>query len=261
MLGSGYRMRVFIYDRTFEGLLTAVFDAYSRRTFPDILLHEGEILPLFHDEVFTVSTDTGKADRVWGALVKKQSTMALTRLTMCWLSESPEVDMMLFRYIRKTIDAPASIELNFTDEDVLEMSKLWKKVADERTHIVQFLRFQKAADGTYFAATEPMYNVLSLTTDHFRNRFRDQSWLVYDLKRSYGYYYDQKEIIEVRFEEKTEHLVTGMLDKSLMAEDELIFQRMWKTYFQATAIRERLNPKLHRQNMPVRFWKYLIEKY
>ena len=28
-------MIIFVYDKTFEGLLTAVFDAYSRRTFPD----------------------------------------------------------------------------------------------------------------------------------------------------------------------------------------------------------------------------------
>ena len=26
-------MIIFVYDKTFEGLLTAVFDAYSRRTF------------------------------------------------------------------------------------------------------------------------------------------------------------------------------------------------------------------------------------
>ena len=31
-------MIIFVYDKTFEGLLTAVFDAYSRRTFPDLLV-------------------------------------------------------------------------------------------------------------------------------------------------------------------------------------------------------------------------------
>ena len=183
-------MRVFVYDYTFEGMLTAVFEAYSRRSFPDLLMREGDVLPLFCEETFQVYTDQEKADRVWSALVKKQSTMALTRLTMCWLSELPDVGMLLFRYIRKTIDAPASIELNFADEDVLALTKLWKKVANEQTRILQFLRFQKAQDGTYFAAMEPLYNVLPLAVNHFSNRFRDQRWLIYDLKRSYGYYYD-----------------------------------------------------------------------
>ena len=39
-------MILFIYDHTFEGLLTCIFDAYFRKTFPDSLLMEGEPLPL-----------------------------------------------------------------------------------------------------------------------------------------------------------------------------------------------------------------------
>ena len=50
-------MTLFIYDKTLDGLLTAVFDAYYRKTFPDVLLTDGEALPLFYDEVFTVITD------------------------------------------------------------------------------------------------------------------------------------------------------------------------------------------------------------
>ena len=49
-------MNIFLYDKTFEGLLTSVFEAYSRRIFPDALLLEGEPLPLFYDEIFTVIT-------------------------------------------------------------------------------------------------------------------------------------------------------------------------------------------------------------
>ena len=47
-------MTLFIFDNTFEGLLTSVFEAYSRRTFPGALLAEGEPFPLFYDEAFTV---------------------------------------------------------------------------------------------------------------------------------------------------------------------------------------------------------------
>lgn len=50
-------MIIYLFDNTFEGLLTSVFDAYSRRIFPDVLLAEGEPLPLFYDESFTVISD------------------------------------------------------------------------------------------------------------------------------------------------------------------------------------------------------------
>lgn len=143
-------MNIFIYDYTFEGLLTCIFDAYFRKTFPDLLLKEGEPLPLFYDETFHVSTDERKAMRVWRGLEKKISHHALSALTYCWLSELPEVDKRLFRYIRKAIDSPRSIETNFADADVLELSKIYKKVDGERVHLMQFVRFQKAADGTFF---------------------------------------------------------------------------------------------------------------
>lgn len=253
-------MNVFVYDKTFDGLLTVVFDAYFRKTFPDVLLAEGEPFPLFYDESVNVVTDTDRAGRVWKALEKKLSRTALSSLTYAWLSELPGVDMLLFRYMRKTIDSPRSIELSFGDEDVLELTKISRKVANERGRIIMFLRFQKAMDNTYFAAVEPLYNVLPLATGHFKDRFSDQCWLIYDVKREYGYYYDLNTVTEVNFETKEAHLITGMLNEELMAKDEMLFQQMWKEYFKSITIKVRKNPKLHKQNMPVRFWKYLTEK-
>ncbi|MDH6342170.1 putative DNA metabolism protein [Parabacteroides sp. PFB2-12] len=253
-------MIIFIYDNSLEGLLTAVFDAYSRKTFPDILQGEEEALPLFYDELYRVITDTAKADRVWKALEKKLSKVALSEITVSWLSELPEVGPLIFRYIRKNIDAPQSVEMNFGDPDVLALSKIWKKVGQEKSRLVQFLRFQKAADGTYFAAMEPLYNVLPLAIPFLKDRYADQRWLVYDLKREYGYYYDLQEVIEVRFEKKEEHLLSGFLSEEMMDKDEKLFQQMWKQYHTSIAIQERKNPKLQRSFMPVRFWKYLTEK-
>ena len=177
---------VYIYDKTFDGLLTAVFDAYFRKTFPDALLSEGDALPLFCDELHTVVTDEEKAGRVWRGLQKKVSSSALGCLTQSWLSELPEVGMLIFRYIRKAIDAPRSIETNFGDPDVLQLAQIWKKVDGERVHLMQFVRFQKAADGTFFAAFEPQYNALPLPDLHFYDTLGDHEWFVYDIIGGYS---------------------------------------------------------------------------
>ncbi|MDR0891671.1 MAG: TIGR03915 family putative DNA repair protein [Mediterranea sp.] len=256
-------MNIFLYDHTFDGVLTAVFDAYNRHTFPDEMLTEGDSLPLFHDELYTVITDEEKAARVWRGLQKKVSASALGCLTQSWLSELPEMGTLLFRYIRKAFDSPRSIETDFADPDVLRLAQIWKKVDWERTRLMQFARFQKAADGTFFAPFEPQYNALPLTIHHFRDRFADQPWLICDLKRRYGFYYDLHEVTTVYFDDKDSrpaHLISGMIDESLMDADEKLFQQLWKTYFKAICIKERLNPKKHRQDMPVRYWKYLTEK-
>lgn len=253
-------MTIFRFDRTLDGLLTAVFDAYARRTFPDVLQGEDVPLPLFHDEVHRVITDDAKAGRVWKALQKKLSAEALTCLTVSYLSELPELDMHLFRYVCKAVDSPVSIERNFADEDVLFVADTFRKVRYERLRMMQFVRFQKAADGTYFSLIEPDYNVLPLVIAHFRDRFADQPFLLYDRRRHYGYYHDCHEVTRVTFDERLPHFQSGKLDAALLDKDERLFQDLWRTYFKAVCIRERLNPRKQKKDMPVRYWKYLTEK-
>ena len=49
------------------------------------------------------------------------------------------------------------------------------------------------------------------------------------------------------------------LSPDLLAADEERFQDLWRTYFRSLTIRERLNPRKQRQDMPVRFWPHLTE--
>ena len=121
-------MTIFTYDHTFDGLLTCLFEVYNRKIFPDLLLKNGEPLPLFFNEAINVKTFEEKHQRVWQGLRRRLSTSALSNLTYGWLSELPGIDLLLLRYMKKVFDSPISIETNFTDTDVLELSKVWKKV-------------------------------------------------------------------------------------------------------------------------------------
>lgn len=253
-------MNAYLYDKTFEGLLTAVFDAYSRKVFPDVLLAEGSTLPLFTEEVYTVITQDDRAERVWKGLEKKLTAGACRMIRAVWLSEETDVDNLLFRYIRKNIDSATSIETNFGDEDVLAMMKLAKSVNFEAEHIRQFVRFQKTADGLFFAPIEPKHNALPLAIDYFHSRFSDQEWVVYDTRRKYGYHYDLKKVDLFTFEGNDPIPVSGKLRADQLDEHEALFEDFWKSYIKTLTIRERFNPKLQRQHMPVRFWKYLTEK-
>ena len=268
-------MTVFRYDKTFEGLLTAVFDAYVRRMWPDALLSEGEPAPLFTTEEHNVVSDPEKSGRVWTALAKKLPKDVSNMLVMGWLSEEPGVDMMLARYMRRVIDEAGKVYTDFSDPDILRIKQLALKVSHEREHLMQFTRFQKGADlpdttddpaaaqnhgagATYFAPVSPRYNALPLAIPWFRDRFRDQKWLIYDIKRRYGYYYDLHEVTEITMEDDA-HLTEGELDPGMLAADEKLFQDMWRGYIDSMAIKERINPRLQRQHMPRRFWPLLTE--
>lgn len=251
-------MIAFRYDKTFEGLLTAVFDAYARRTFPEVLLAEGDPGPLFVTEEHTVVADSEKSERVWAALRKKLPKEVCNMLMFAWLTEEEGVDMMLARYMKRVFDSAAAVSTDFADPDILRVKQLAAKVSREREGLMQFTRFQKGGDNTFFAPVSPRYNVLPLGIPYFQDRFRDQRWFIYDIKRRYGFYYDLETVAEVTMEDDA-HLLDGRLDDALLAEDEARFQELWRAYFRSITIRERINPKLQRQHMPRRFWKLLTE--
>ena len=74
-------MIVYQYDKSFDGLLTCIFEAYDRKMFPDILQAEGVPLPLFHEEVIRIITDERKSSRVWKGLEKRLSPAGLSVIT------------------------------------------------------------------------------------------------------------------------------------------------------------------------------------
>ena len=261
-------MTIYSFDNTFDGLLSAVFDAFARREQPEELLREGDQMSLFGDEVHRVQSDAEKAGRVWKGLEKRLPREAVRLLFVSWLSEMPELNNALFHYICKVFRQPENsgkaYSHNFADPDVLAVTNIARKVMHEQLRMKQFIRFQKAKDGTYLAVVAPDHNVLPLVIDHFRDRFNDQHWLIYDAKRHYGIYYEGEGApSRITFEDESSvpfRLDNGKLDEEVLSGDDQLLQNLWRTYFKAICIRERMNPKKQLQDMPRRYWKYLTEK-
>jgi probable DNA metabolism protein len=253
-------MNIWVYDKTFEGFLTVVFESYELKTIPDQVLGENESLSFIFKGNHKVICNNNKAKRVWDGLAKKISRQSCQMIYRVFLSELKDVELLMLSYIRKVFDSQVNIELNFGDECVLKMFNISKKVASEAHRIPMFVRFQKTADEIYYASFDPMYNVLPLVIDHFEKRFADQKWIIYDTRRNFGFYYDLNSTEEVTFTNSLVSQANGKIDTNLLDRDEQLFQDLWKAYFKSMCIKERINPKLHKQLLPRRFWKHLIEK-
>ena len=251
---------ILTYDKTFEGFLSCVFFAYEQKIKPDAIQGEREPKPLFFDYSYHVITEEEKSKRVWKSLETKLSSFARKMIFNVWLSEIAEVEMLLFRYVCKNIDSPVSLEMNFGDDDILSVSKIAKKVGSEARKVIQFVRFQQTKDGIYFAPVAPRYNIISMTVNHFKKRYADQEWIIYDTNRRFGLYYNLSEVEEVTFDKQILDAFTeGALVNDKASESEIFFKDLWKTYFQHLTIKERFNPRLQLQHMPKRYWRYLTE--
>ena len=171
-------MTVYVFDGTMDGLLSAVFDAFLLKEEPERLLTGGDVLPLFCERIYKVSTDSEKARRVWAGLEKQLPKEALRMVSICQLAELPELWQPLFMLVCKVFRLGPKIVRNFTDPDVLTVTQIARRVSYEAHRMMQFVRFQKAKDGTYLAVISPDHNVLPLVINHFHDRFNDQPWLI-----------------------------------------------------------------------------------
>ncbi|MFP4025440.1 MAG: TIGR03915 family putative DNA repair protein [Thiohalospira sp.] len=253
-------MNLFIYDQTFEGLLTAIYDVFELKINPDKIVSEKS----FQDDLFAtkyrVVTDIEKFNKLWNAIKKKSSVQNCQRIFKSFLSEMQGIEMIIYDYIKLIVETDYNVELDFSQDAVLKINNIQKKVGKESQRVLMFVRFQKTVDEIYYASFDPKYNVIPLTVNHFKNRFANQKWIIFDTRRKYGFYYDLENVREITIGKNKINFETGKVDRHVLHVSEKLFQKLWKNYYDSINIKERKNLKVQMQFLPKRFWKYLPEK-
>lgn len=250
---------IYIFDGSLPGLLSSVFEWFERKP-GKIALKSIEIFqPEAFAECFNVTTQLEKSDRVWAGLQKKLGKDWLRKFYCSYLSEIPEAYNHLFHFACYIFNSSPGAENNYGNEHVIALSKYAKSVEREKHRMEAFIRFQKTGEGMFYCGIDPDFNVLPLISGHFKNRYADQQWIIYDLKRKYGLHYDLNTVSEV-----TINFTNGINKQNpasvLMDEKEELYTTLWKDYFKSANIVARKNTKLHLQHVPKRYWKYLTEK-
>ncbi len=253
-------MLIFTYDGTFAGLLTCIFEAYNSREFPDEIHIRGKRPVQLFAEQKEVISDNQKAERVWKGIQNKLSGSNKQLFFYAFLSEGKGIEIKIMHFARRLFSESKNTETDLGDPDVLDVVNSARKVKKEAHRIKMFVRLQKTKDGIYFGGIDPLYDILPLVIEHFRSRYADQQWLIYDLKRNYGAFFNKKTVEEVVLSPQSVNLHTGKVQENILEEDDAFYQTLWKSYFKHISIGERRNLRLQRQNMPRRFWKYLTEK-
>ena len=252
-------MQTLVYDGSFDGWLSAVFDVYAYG-FADAVIcrkeHcQGNIFNALHD----VQTNGTHAQRVWKGLEGRLSEEALGALFRCFHADAAGTENLMLSFVRYVFNSTVSVEKDYGNAAVLGVFQTAKKVWREKHRMEAFVRFQKTADGMYYALVEPGYNVLPLIATHFQQRYADQQWIIYDKKRGYGIFYNGDVVEEVRIDFDPA-VAQGKDISPVTDEGEAAYQLLWQQYFRSVNIAARKNTKLHLQHMPRRYWKYMVEK-
>lgn len=252
-------MNVVAYDGSMEGFLTAVFEIYEYKILNPHICNTAAANGSLFGNMHVVLTNTEKTERVYRKLRDKLTKTAISQLYSTFLSEQEGIENVLLRYIQYVMESKYAVENDYSNSTVLLVQQTSKKVHREKHRMEAFIRFQLTKDDLYYAIIQPDFNVVPLIGNHFKKRYADQRWLIYDSRRKYGIYYDLQKLEEVEM-----NFDVNLSDKGSVAtlhdEKETLYQQLWQQYFSSVNIAARKNMKLHIQHMPKRYWRFLTEK-
>lgn len=249
---------VLIYDGTLDGFFTLAFTAFEQKMQVTAIYTEAGIQQDFFSQPEVVITDFEKAQRVKAGMAKNISAKGRRALYFSFLSEQTGIELLMLHYIQQAFKKENFSETDYGDPVVLKVSQVAKMVSREKHRMEAFVRFMLTKDNIYFAHIEPDFNVLPLILPHFESRYADQKWIIYDLNRKYGLYYNLHTTNYITLD-----LPGDIMDgknKTFFDPSEIGFQQLWQQYFKSTNIKSRKNMRLHLQHVPKRYWKLLTEK-
>ncbi|TVR43407.1 MAG: DNA metabolism protein [Bacteroidia bacterium] len=252
---------IFTYDGTLEGFFTVVFRAFQGKLEPSAIISRraGSQIPL--GDIIYVETSDEEANRVKKGLIERSDQKNLRLVHVAFLSGQQETDMLLWRYMKKLFNTtPGEYYRNMLDEDVYELVQTARRVKREVHRFQGFIRFQETKDNMYAAAIDPDNDIVRLLAPHFKGRYPDRQWLIYDMRRKYGIWFDLQSLHEVTFDENAFDLHTGYIRQQARAINEDYYKTLWQHYYDAINIIERKNHRQMKAFMPKRYWKYLPEK-
>lgn len=239
----------YLYDGTFEGLLTCVYHHYYTEKASGIFTKD-EYQSTMLGGFMEIKTEAEKAVLVYEAIEKKISSYDLQRVYKVFLSNAEQKECKILNYIRLGFVKGASVSLLHGDPIVYAVQEAEKKVNNEIHRLKGLVRFSELANGILYSIIEPDHDVVEFLAPHFCDRFKNAPFLIQDKRRGKAL---------VAYQRQWYIRALGKTELATFSKEEADYRELWKQYFKNMAIKERINPRCQKNMMPVRYWKHLTE--
>ncbi len=251
---------IYVCENSIDGIFTAIYQAWSSRYgHANIKIEEKSEgnkysnIELF-SEYLMVDTEPLLAEKVSKAIKEKLSSEVFEMVCRVALSDFEGKADLIYRFLILGFATGNSILEHMSDVVVNQMFRINKNVSNEAHHLLGFIRFSEQKNGLLISMIHPKNNVLTLVTPHFADRLPNEKFMIYDENRKLAtFHIPGNSWVIAQVPELDQKIMEEVPDY----EDE--YRALWKTFFDHIAIKERTNPKLQRNNLPLRFRNDITE--
>lgn len=240
---------VYRYDGTYDGFLCCVFESFYAKEFPCAI----ERYDTAQETLFPkkeIDTDEARAKRVAASIPQKISKEAESLVKRAFLCALEEKELKMLAFLRLGYRVGGKVTKLTTDDRVDVLVKAVQYLGNEAHYSLEFLRFSQY-DAFLAAQITPKNNVLPLMVHHFCDRFPDENFIIYDKAHKTAFFHQS--------DGKTGFLYETDIQFPDPDAEEENYRRLWRHFYQTIAVEGRINAKLRRTNMPMRYWPNMTE--
>jgi probable DNA metabolism protein len=238
---------VYLYDGGFAGFLCCVFASYQYKEIPLDIRPWSVDLPLFGAR--RIETDRAKAHRAADFIRRKTGQEAWRFLRRAFFTCLPGKERCMLDFIFLGRRRGPGVMDMLTDERLNALHKAVRRLERETEHYRGFVRFSLYR-GVMLAAIRPENFVLPFLGRHFKERFPNERFLIYDRARCLALICSDG-IMSVKSAD-------GFTPPDVSGE-ELAWRGLWRLFYSTISIKERENPLCRRSHMPKRYWADMTE--
>lgn len=241
-------MNIYICDGSPESFFTAVFDGYKDSEC--VITSENDLQISLDSNFINIAPDLEKVKRVTDGILKYDKD-ALDDILLALRSFDCQKEQIAFGYIKTIFKMKMLVKTAFNLPEITAFYDLLHRVTDEIHKIKGFLRFMESESGAFYAPYSPDNDITDLIMPHFVARFNAQKFVIHDIKRKIAGLYNGSDWIMCPLDEP----------EIVLSDSEKSFESLWKKYYSSVNIESRPHEKQMKGYMPVRYWKFLPEKY
>lgn len=234
-----------------EGIFTAVYEGwiYAIRG-----LHvEISTMPDNSMELFCtcrdVATDMEKAEKVRRTVANKLGHLVHEAVCYAAVSVHPGRGTAIFHVLWQALAhrrCDRRVMENLSDPYVDLVWKLRIKVWHELHRFEGFVRFREIGGKVLMSEITPANDILVLLAPHFSDRFPNENWIIMDKKRD-------KALFHPKGGQCSLHQGIAMALQGTELTETEDYEQLWRAFCESITIKERSNPRLQQQFLPLKF--------
>lgn len=165
-------MDVLLYDGTFEGFLTCIYDAFYSKSTPNGIYSKNEFsTPLLLGNIIEVDSDETKFKKVRDAIKNKIDSLCLKKIYIVYLSNYVDKGILILNYLKKAFKIGSDIHLFLNIDCVRQIDEISRRVTSESHLFKGFVRFNYINNKFLYSAIGPDNDILELIAEHFKKDF------------------------------------------------------------------------------------------